>query len=242
MKKLISQLPIKSLLMGMALLFSACGQDGNRTDTATTTEVETDTTMMRDDRMQRGAMQGGQMGGMMGHMHRHMRDMQEMRPQMTGDPDFDFATMMTRHHQGAIQMSEEQVARGTDNQLKDIANRIIKTNTEEIQKLQNFTNTHKPTTGDTATTMRMMQPMRKMMGGMGQGRMGMGMDMDMDTTNVDRNFATMMIRHHQMGNEMSRELLKQGKTSQMKQMAQKTINQQEKEIKELEAWQSKNKQ
>jgi uncharacterized protein (DUF305 family) len=242
MKKLISQLPTKAFLMGMALLFASCGQD-NRTDTdtdtttTTTTEARTDTDMMAEDRS-RHDMQGGRMGGMRGHMHRHMQDMQEMRPQMTGDPDFDFATMMTRHHQGGIQMAEEQVASGTDNQLKDMANRIIKSNREDVQKLQDFTNTHKPTTGDTASTMRMMQPMRKMMGGMGQGRMGM----DMDTTSTDRSFASMMIRHHQMGNEMTREFLKQGKTPQMKQMAQKIVNQQEKEIKELEAWQTKNKQ
>jgi uncharacterized protein (DUF305 family) len=202
--------------------------------------------MMRDDRMQRGAMEGGQtdgrmggrMGGMMGHMHQHMQDMRQMRSQMTGDPDHDFALMMTRHHEGGIRLSEQQVANGTDNQLKDIANRIIKTNREDIQKLQDFTSTHKPATGDTTTTMRMMQPMRKMMGSMGQGRMGM----DMDTTNMDRSFASMMIRHHQMGNEMSREFQKQGKTPQMKQVAQKIVNQQEKEIKELEAWQNKNKQ
>lgn len=234
-------MPIRALLLVVALLFTACAQESNRDDTATTTDAETDTTMMAEDHSRHG-MQGGQMQGMMGHMHRHMQDMQEMRSQITGDPDYDFALMMTRHHQGGITMSEEEVARGTDSQLKNIANRIIKSNQEDIQKLQDFTKTHKPTTGDTATTMRMMQPMRKMMSGMGQGRMGMGMDMEMDTTNIDRNFATMMIRHHQMGNEMSRELLKQGKTSQMKQMAQKIINQQEKEIKELEAWQSKNKQ
>ncbi|WP_299700567.1 DUF305 domain-containing protein [uncultured Pontibacter sp.] len=244
MKKRISQFPIKSLLLGMALLISACSQEGNRADTATTTEAETDTTMMRDDPMQQGAMQGGrmggQMGGMMGHMQQHRQDMQEMRPKMTGDPDYDFALMMTRHHQGGIRMSEQEIANGTDSQLKDIANRTITRNREDIQQLENFTKSHTPATGDTASTMRMMQPMRKMMGGMGQGRMGMGMDMD--TTNMDRFYASMMIRHHQMGNEMSREFLKQGKTPEMKQMAQEIVNEQEKEIKELEAWQSKNKQ
>ena len=126
--------------------------------------------------------------------------------------------------------------------MKEMAQRTIRTNKEDIQKLQNFTQTHKPTTGDTATTMRMMQPMRKMMSGMGQGRTGMGMDMEMDTSNVDQNFANMMIRHHQMGNEMSREYMKLGKAQQMKQVAQNTINQNEKEIKELQAWQKQNPQ
>ena len=226
------------LLFGAALLLAACGNDRTVTDEAETT-METDTA--RETTMVDTAATA-QMGGMMGHMHQHMRDMKEMRPRMTGDPDYDFALMMTRHHQGAIRMAEEEIANGTNAKMKEMAQRTIRTNKEDIQKLQNFTQTHKPTTGDTATTMRMMQPMRKMMSGMGQGRTGMGMDMEMDTSNVDQNFASMMIRHHQMGNEMSREYMKLGKAQQMKQVAQNTINQNEKEIKELQAWQKQNPQ
>lgn len=54
----------------------------------------------------------------------------------------------------------------------------------------------------------------------------------------DYYFAQMMIHHHEMGNEMAREFLKHGKTQEMKQLAQKTIDEQTKEIKELQAWQS----
>ena len=51
----------------------------------------------------------------------------------------------------------------------------------------------------------------------------------------------MMIHHHLMGNEIAKEYLKTGKTQEMKQLAQKTIDQQNMEIKELEGWQQQNK-
>jgi uncharacterized protein (DUF305 family) len=243
MKNTTEQLSLKVLIFGAVLLFTACGNERATTDETTMedadTTMETDTT---DTTTMIDTVVTARMGGMMGHMHQHMQDMREMRPKLTGDPDYDYALMMTRHHQGGIRLSEEELANGTNSKLKEVANRTIRSNKEDLQKLQSFTTTHKPATGDTARTMQMMHPMRKMMSGMGHGRMGMGMDMEMDTTNVDQNYANMMIRHHQMGNEISRELLKMGNTDQMKQMAQKIINQQEKEIKELQAWQKQNSQ
>jgi uncharacterized protein (DUF305 family) len=64
---------------------------------------------------------------------------------------------------------------------------------------------------------------------------------DMSNRSTDQNFVTMMIHHHQMGNEMAKEFIKTSKTQEMKQLAQKTIDQQTKEIKKLEAWQQQNK-
>ncbi len=173
-------------------------------------------------------------GGMMGHMHQNMQEMQNMRSKMTGDPDYDFAQMMAMHHQGAINMAEKELASGTDSTLKSIAQKTITANKAGIQKLQDFTKKHKPTTGDTATTMRMLHPMNKMMGQMHE--------QNMSDKNVDQNFAQMMIQHHQIGNEMAREFLKQGKTTEMKQMAQKTIDQQTKDIEELQNWQKQHPQ
>ena len=68
--------------------------------------------------------------------------------------------------------------------------------------------------------MRMMQPMKSMMDDVHQN---MG---SMNGKNTDQHLAQMMIHHH----EMASEFLKMGKTQEMKQMAQKTINEKEKEI------------
>ncbi|GAA4310289.1 hypothetical protein GCM10023183_28060 [Nibribacter koreensis] len=203
----------------------ACGgQDTSTNDTTTATTEETTNTDAEtavDTDMAKGDM--------MGIMHQNMEEMQNIRTQMTGDPDYDFAQMMTHHHKGAVRMADEELANGTDMKMKEMAQKTKETNQADIQKLQDFMSKHKPATGDTATTMKMVRPMMSMMGQMHQ--------QDMSGMNTDQNFAQMMVHHHQMGNEMSKEFLKMAKTEEMKQMAQKTIDQQTKEIKELKAWQ-----
>lgn len=52
----------------------------------------------------------------------------------------------------------------------------------------------------------------------------------------DRDFATMMVPHHQGAIDMANVELKYGKDPEMRKMAQKTINEQKKEINQLNAW------
>ncbi len=61
------------------------------------------------------------------------------------------------------------------------------------------------------------------------------------TGDVDHDFASMMRMHHQMGITMAQEELKNGKDGEMKKMAQKTIDMQQQEVKQLDAWLAKHK-
>lgn len=230
MKKSGKQIRILALSAVTVLFITACGGQESKTEETTTTTTEETTSDMSAETSMDTAMAGG---GMMAHMHQNMEEMQSMKANMSGDPDYDFALMMTHHHQGAIRMADEEIANGTDAKMKEMAQKTKTSNQADIQKLQAFAGKHTATKGDTATTMRMMQPMNRMMQQMHQ--------QDMSNMNTDQNFATMMIHHHQMGNEMAKEFLKIGKTQEMKQLAQKTIDQQTKEIKELENWQQQNK-
>ncbi len=60
---------------------------------------------------------------MMQSMSRTMDKMKEMK--MTGDFDADFAGMMIMHHQAAIDMSEVEVNKGADTQIKTIAQILL---------------------------------------------------------------------------------------------------------------------
>jgi uncharacterized protein (DUF305 family) len=58
------------------------------------------------------------------------------------------------------------------------------------------------------------------------------------TGNADKDFAMMMIPHHQGAIDMAEVELKYGKDPVMKDMAQKIIDAQKKEIEEFKKWQS----
>jgi uncharacterized protein (DUF305 family) len=59
-------------------------------------------------------------------------------PAPTGNQDRDFARMMIAHHQGAIDMSRAQLARGRDPGLKKMAGEIIAAQQREIAVLNAY--------------------------------------------------------------------------------------------------------
>jgi uncharacterized protein (DUF305 family) len=66
----------------------------------------------------------------------------------------------------------------------------------------------------------------------------MKMDMDMDHSgSIDKQFAQMMVPHHQGAIDMARAYLKSGAHEEkLKTLANKLITDQQKEIQELQAW------
>lgn len=69
-------------------------------------------------------------------MHHAMMDMHGMK--MTGDVDRDFAAMMIVHHKQAIRMAEVEIAKGSNAELKAMAERMRKMQVEEIKQLEKF--------------------------------------------------------------------------------------------------------
>ena len=54
--------------------------------------------------------------------------------------------------------------------------------------------------------------------------------------NIDHDFAMMMRHHHQQGVEMAQHQLKHGKDAKMREMAQKIVDSQKREIAEFDEW------
>jgi uncharacterized protein (DUF305 family) len=161
---------------------------------------------------------------LMTSMNSMMDRMKAMK--MTGDFDIDFANMMIEHHQAAVDMSQEEVNSGKDEKMKGMAQKIITAQKEEISQLQDFVKNYKPS-------------------GMkhGEGELQKSMS-DMDTKmksvqmsgDIDKDFAMMMKEHHAGAVAMSKKEVTNGMSAKLKQMAQKTITDQNKEIKEFEDW------
>lgn len=146
--------------------------------------------------------------------------------QKTGDFDIDFANMMAAHHQGAIRMSEVESAQGKDEKMKSKAQEILTKQKEEQQKLQDFVKSYKPSGmkhGEGELDKMMTDAMGKM-----QNRHMSG--------DIDKDFATMMVDHHEHGIRMSKMEQQYGMSSQLKQMAKKFIDDQTKDIKEFRDW------
>lgn len=76
----------------------------------------------------------------MAAMSKMQSEMQAMK--MSGDTDHDFAMMMRSHHQGAIDMAKTELARGKDKQLKQMAQKMVTEQTNEIAKLDKWMAQH----------------------------------------------------------------------------------------------------
>ena len=63
----------------------------------------------------------------------HAQMMQEMKMEMSGDPDKDFVMMMLPHHQGAVDMAKIELRYGKDPELRKLAEDIVASQQKEIE-------------------------------------------------------------------------------------------------------------
>ncbi len=168
---------------------------------------------------------------MMNIMHGMMDEMDSMK--RTGDPDHDFAMMMKMHHQGAIDMAKEELNSGDDDQMRTIAQQIIDAQQAEIVIIDNFFAGHQP--GSVMSDQFEMESMMVM------DKMMKASDLRILTGDTDKDFALLMIDHHQSAIDNSQSLLKFGQTDAMRSLAMKIAEDQQGEIIELQNWLLKNK-
>ncbi|MCC3160226.1 DUF305 domain-containing protein [Hymenobacter sp. 15J16-1T3B] len=162
-----------------------------------------------------------------------MRMMHDMMTQMmamtkTQDPDNDFAMMMKMHHQGAITMSQEELRSGKDADMKQMAQTIITKQQAEIQQLDAFLSSHPAhAPAVPAFNTKQMESMERMM---------QANDLRPLTGDIDYDFAQLMVDHHRSAIENSQAEIEYGRENAMKTLAHNIIDDQEMEIKDLQAW------
>jgi len=160
---------------------------------------------------------------MMASMNNAMGKMHDMK--MSDDFDHDFAHMMIMHHQAAIDISEIEMAKGMDAQVKKMAQNIITEQKAEISQMELFIKNHRVTKGEMHH--QLGESMKSMMDKMNNMKM---------TGNTDKDFVMMMIPHHECAVSMAEAELAHGKQMELKKMAQNIISDQKKEIAEFNAW------
>ena len=207
------------------LLLSVCGNSSQSRSANTDTSAAASNSASAQVSTTRDKVQSA--SDFMKAMDDMMGKMQLMK--MTGDFDVDFANMMVEHHQGALDMAQVETSQGKDETMKAKAQEIL--TKQKQQELKDFVQTYKPS-GMKHGEGEMQQSMSKMMDKMKAMKM---------TGDVDKDFATMMASHHEDGISMAKMELKNGMSDKLKQMAEKSIDDQQKDIKEFQTWLSGNK-
>lgn len=167
---------------------------------------------------------------MMDSMHAMMDRMMAMPK--TNDPEIDFAKMMMMHHQGAINMSNVELQAGKNDSLKRTAQKII---TEQQAEIQQFNTILAGLTVDNSDPSFSAEQMNNMMKGAKVA------DVQIITGDIDNDFATLMVVHHQGAIDNASAYLHHGNNAQLKTIATNIVNSQAMEIKELSDWLKANK-
>jgi uncharacterized protein (DUF305 family) len=167
---------------------------------------------------------------MMSLMHQMMGKVDTMYK--TNDPEIDFSNMMKMHHQGAIDIANLELQKGKDDSLKRTAQKIINEQQAEIQQFNAVLTMLTIDNSDPSFTQEQMDNMMK------GGKVA---DEQIFTGDIDNDFATLMIIHHQGAIDNASAYLHHGNNAQLKTMANNIIKSQTKEIGELADWLKANK-
>jgi len=73
----------------------------------------------------------------------HMNMMKNMNMEFTGDADRDFAASMKKHHEGGIEMAKIQLKHGKDPEMRKMAEKLVKEQSEENKKFDSWLSKHK---------------------------------------------------------------------------------------------------
>lgn len=171
------------------------------------------------------------------HYKKSMEKMHHaMMIEYSGDADVDFVRGMIPHHQGAIDMAKIQLKYGKDEALRDLAQRIILAQEEEIAFMQSWLrgrdSAYKSANAKTATSTvefeKIMADMHKNMTIKYSG-------------NSDVDFARGMIPHHQGAIDMAWVLKREGSAPELRAMLDDIIRSQSQEIDMMKEWLENNK-
>ena len=222
-KKIVTHGGVGALLVAV---LSACGQGTTATSDTTASGTASAMPMASAMASEMAGMESsmptasgmGSMDSMPGMDHGTMGS-------TTSDAPYDaqFIDSMIEHHTGAITMAEDALKNAEHQEIKDLAQAIIRDQQTEVSQMQGWRKQWYP---DLAPTGGM---------GMDMGDMTVGGDASQP---YDQRFITAMIAHHTGAIEMARDAEQKAEHQEIKDLAQAIITAQEAEVKQLQEWQT----
>lgn len=156
------------------------------------------------------------------HNAMNMMDKDLKSKEFTGDADYDFALMMKRHHQGAIDMAKCMIDNGENAEMKAFATKLRDRQLHDIQEFDLIIQDKTNAKGDSDFGKRSiaMIPAHN--------------DINGDGT-LDNTYAVLMMAHHRDAVKIAAEYLKEkGKHPKMAQIATEITTLYPEEITEME--------
>lgn len=171
----------------------------------------------------------GNMNGMMG-MRSQQNTTISQNGSMMGNMDKQFIEQMIPHHESAISMAKLALEKSQRSEIKELANSIIASQSEEITKMKQW---YKDWYGTDVPENSMGNNSMSMNGGMMNN---MGSSTLADATDFDKAFLTQMISHHQMAVMMAQMMLGNTNRPELKQLGEEIVTAQTKEINQMQSW------
>ncbi len=176
---------------------------------------------------------GGMNHGNMNHggMHHNM----DIGP---ADANYDlrFIDSMIPHHQGALVMSQEVLAKSKRPELIKLAQSIITEQKKEIAQMQQWRKKWYPKASATPIMWHATMNHEMSMTAEHQQMMQMSMSLGKADAKFDLRFLEGMIPHHEGAVIMAQDLLKKSKRPEMQKLAKNIIASQQKEIDLMKQW------
>ena len=157
-----------------------------------------------------------------------MKEAMAKAPQ-TGDPSLDFLNEMIPHHEAAVSMAENILKYGTNDQVKRLAETILREQLNGIAKMEELRNRLQanPKINKQAEA-AYLQTYTKI-----YNTMIAAMESAKPTGNINRDFLNEMILHHEAAIQMGKNILRYTQNSELRAIAQNIIATQQKQVAEL---------
>ncbi len=179
-----------------------------------------------------------QQSGGMNHDNMNHSGMHHNMDMGPADANYDlrFIDSMIPHHQGALVMSQEVLAKSKRPELIQLAKSIIAEQKKEIAQMQQWRKKWYPKASDTPIMWHAAMNHEMSMTAEHKQMMQMSMSLGKADTKFDLRFLEGMIPHHEGAVTMAQDLLKKSKRPAMQKLAKNIIAGQQKEIDLMKQW------
>lgn len=175
-------------------------------------------------------------GGSMEHGSGMDRSMSMDLGPADADYELRFLDAMIPHHQGAVEMAQEVLAKSQRPEMKKLAEDIIAAQNREIEHMKQWRKAWYPKADSKPMAWHVQMGHMMAMSPEQMQAMMMKGDLGAADAEFDLRFLNAMIPHHEGAIAMAKDVLSKSKRPEMKKLAQDIITSQQKEIDRMKAW------